>query len=215
MATALVQARGQRAALRRTSSAPSPGRWAPRYFDGVRFPPGGRGRAARGCSAKGFVVHVHADHGLGATSSTWPGLMVQPRAAARPGRGQPAAAGSPGRGAGRPSAATLDVRFSTPAATAASAWSSSRQTAMLVAPAGQAAARTPSPPWWRMARKSDRPVFLVPELLVWEKRSVAPQARLGGLRLRHAPRRRASSTRCSPSGATTSARSSGWASPST
>ncbi len=168
MATALVKVEDSEAALRH-EFGPIGRALGRRYCPHVRVRPAAEAELRR-LSAEGFVVHVQR-------TAAWVSFLYLAWLLVSRALPPIRAVVNMRRWFGRPwrrvaQRGALDVRFDVrPPATAARPWSSSRQTAIGRA-GGKSGREDPFPALVALARKSDRPVFLVPELVVWEKWSV-------------------------------------------
>jgi len=138
-----------------------------RYFDGVRFPAEAEDEL-RALHAKGFVVHVMR-------STAWINFLYLAWAMVRRALPPVRAVVNLRPWFTRPFRKTaqrgdFDVRFTYARRHAGSGLIFLKKTALLSA-AGKDIEENPFPSLVAMARKSDKTVFLVPELFVWEKRT--------------------------------------------
>lgn len=137
-----------------------------RYFDGVHFPPEAENEL-RALSARGFVVHVMR-------TTAWINFLYLAWAMVR--RAMPPIRAvvnlrpwftKPWRQTAQGGA--VEERFRYALQQGGSGLVFLRRTALLHA-SGKETREDPFPALVRLARGSDKPVFLVPELFVWEKR---------------------------------------------
>ncbi len=145
-----------------------------RYFDGVRFPPEGEA-ALRALHAQGFVVHVMR-------STSWVNYLYLTWALLQRGLPPVRAVVNLRRWFTRPWRRTaqrgdFDVRFTWARRQGGSGLVFLRRSALGLAE-GKQSREDPFPALVAFARKSDRPVFLVPELFIWEKWTKALRPRL-------------------------------------
>lgn len=138
---------------------------AARYFPGVRFPDSATDRLAA-LHQRGFVVHVMR-------TTAWVNYLYLTWALLKRGLPPIRAVVNLRRWFTRPWLKTaqrgdFDVRFTYARQHKGSALIFLRETAFGTA-AGREAKNDPFPALVKMVRHSDRPVFLVPELFVWEK----------------------------------------------
>ena len=166
MDTALVQTVTQGEALKE-EFGPMSRVLGARYFDGVHFPPEAENEL-RALSARGFVVHVMR-------TTAWINFLYLAWAMVR--RSMPPIRAvvnlrpwftKPWRQTAH--AGAVEERFRYAGQQGGSGLVFLRRTALLHA-SGKETREDPFPALVRLARGSDRPVFLVPELFVWEKRA--------------------------------------------
>ena len=145
-----------------------------RYFDRVRFSPGDEALLRR-LSAEGFVVHVMR-------TNAWINYLYLAWALVRRSLPPVRAVVNLTRFFGKPwrkavMRGPLDVRFTYARRNGGSGLVFLKETA-LANPRAKASKEDPFPALVELARKSDRPVYLVPELFVWERRQqrIAPSA---------------------------------------
>ncbi|MBX5484188.1 MAG: 1-acyl-sn-glycerol-3-phosphate acyltransferase [Myxococcaceae bacterium] len=136
-----------------------------RYFEGVRFPPEAE-QDLRRLHEQGFVVHVMR-------STSWVNYLYLTWALLRRGMPPVRAVVNLRRWFTRPWKRTaqrgdFEVRFTWARRQGGSGLIFLRRSALGVAE-GRSIKEDPFPALVTMARKSDRPVFLVPELFVWER----------------------------------------------
>ncbi|RKH36972.1 1-acyl-sn-glycerol-3-phosphate acyltransferase [Corallococcus sicarius] len=166
MDTALVQTVTQGEALKE-EFGPMSRVLGARYFDGVLFPPEAENEL-RALSARGFVVHVMR-------TTAWINFLYLAWAMVR--RAMPPIRAvvnlrpwftKPWRQTAH--AGEVEERFRYAGQQGGSGLVFLRRTALLHA-SGKETREDPFPALVRLARGSERPVFLVPELFVWEKRA--------------------------------------------
>ncbi|RKH55027.1 1-acyl-sn-glycerol-3-phosphate acyltransferase [Corallococcus llansteffanensis] len=166
MDTALVQTVTQGEALKE-EFGPMSRVLGARYFDGVLFPPEAENEL-RALSARGFVVHVMR-------TTAWINFLYLAWAMVR--RAMPPIRAvvnlrpwftKPWRQTAH--AGAVEERFRYAGQQGGSGLVFLRRTALLHA-SGKETREDPFPALVRLARGSERPVFLVPELFVWEKRA--------------------------------------------
>jgi len=167
MVTALVKVEDSEAALRH-EFGPVGRALGRRYCPHVRVLPAADAELRR-LSAAGFVVHVQR-------TAAWVSFLYLAWLLVSRALPPIRAVVNMRRWIGRPwgriaQRGSLDVRFEYARRNAGSALVFLQQTAIGRA-AGRSGREDPFPALVAMARKSDRPVFLVPELVVWEKWSV-------------------------------------------
>lgn len=136
-----------------------------RYFDGVRFPPEAENEL-RTLHEQGFVVHVMR-------STSWVNYLYLAWALLRRGLPPVRAVVNLRRWFTKPWRYTaqrgeFDVRFMYARRNAGSGLIFLRRTALGVAE-GKSIKEDPFPSLVALARRADKPVFLVPELFVWER----------------------------------------------
>jgi len=136
-----------------------------RYFEPVRFPPEAEAEL-RALHEKGFVIHVMR-------STAWVNYLYLVWALVRRGLPPVRAVVNLRRWFTRPWRKTaqrgaLDVRFTYARRNQGSGLVFLNR-ALLLRPSGQTMKEDPFPALVALARKSDKPVYLVPELFVWER----------------------------------------------
>jgi glycerol-3-phosphate O-acyltransferase len=167
MATALVKVDDSEAALRH-EFGPIGRMLGRRYCPDVRVGPAAEAELRR-LGADGFVVHVQR-------TAAWVSFLYLAWLLVSRGLPPIRAVVNMRRWMGKPwrrvaQRGPLDVRFEYARRHGGSALVFLQQTALMRA-GGRSGREDPFPALVGMARKSDRPVFLVPELVVWEKWSV-------------------------------------------
>src|SRR5215472_17524869 len=167
MATALVKVDDGESALRQ-EFGPIGRTLGRRYCPHVRVTPATDAELRR-LSAEGFVVHVQR-------TATWASFLYLAWFLVSRGLPRIRAVVNMRRWLGKPwrrvaQRGPLDVRFEYARRHGGSALVFLQQTALMRA-GGRSGREDPFPALVAMARKSERPVFLVPELVVWEKWSV-------------------------------------------
>ncbi len=145
-----------------------------RYFEGVRFPPEAEAQL-RALHEQGFVVHVMR-------STSWVNYLYLTWTMLQRGLPPVRAVVNLRRWFTRPWRRTaqrgdFDVRFTYAKRLGGSGLVFLRRSALGLAE-GKQSREDPFPALVAMARKSDRPVFLVPELFIWEKWTKALKPRL-------------------------------------
>jgi glycerol-3-phosphate O-acyltransferase len=164
--TSLIQAAGPNEALKE-EFGPVSRVLGQRYFDGIRFPAEAEDEL-RSLHAKGFVVHVMR-------TTAWINFLYLAWAMVRRALPPVRAVVNLRPWFTRPFRQTaqrgdFDVRFTYARRQGGSGLIFLKKTALLSA-AGKDIEENPFPSLVAMARKSDRTIYLVPELFVWEKRT--------------------------------------------
>ncbi|SEU20423.1 1-acyl-sn-glycerol-3-phosphate acyltransferase [Stigmatella erecta] len=166
METALPQATHRGAALLKDEFGPVSRMLGARYFDGVRFPPESENEL-RALHGRGFVIHVMR-------TTAWINFLYLAWAVVRRELPPIRAVVNLRPWFTRPFNRTLQrggfaERFTEAQQRGGSGLIFLKKTALMSA-SGKDIEDNPFPALVAMARKADRPVFLVPELFVWEKR---------------------------------------------